>query len=476
MNWKELVKSLVILIVAGVALWLILDQFVVDRLKQRGVTVDVSVDNSWYSATLSGPNFDDGDLRLAARLPTLQRVDAAASRITDSGLKALLNLRHLRNLDVSGTGLTDSGAGTIAQLPILARLDISRTAITDDGLRSLANIKTLTGLSVEGCSITPAGLMAFAEHPALTVLVIDGVSMSLEELRTIDDALPNVVKCTPKEILSRSWNPEGPLHFRWADHSRMLEISTTGSFTPEMLHQIEHPEAVAGLRSHDRKYHEGRLVPNRTSLSPQTVRTMQRFINLKSVDLESPVDDESFAALCGFMHLRHLMLHAAQVSDSVLAKIPEDWPLETLSLHSSSISGPGLIHLARLRNLRSLKLGLPGVDPDALSWLPELSALEELHLFEMHLTDEHVRFIAELPNLHILQLDGTDCTHITHDSLPVLESIPQLVRCRLDSPRLNSERLREFEERLALRYRSAIDSGLFSEDTISEWDRFDEGY
>ena len=469
MNRRELIKPVAILVLAGIAYWVILNQFIVDRLRQRGVEVRVSTDEVLYSATLSGPQFGDRDLRLVAKVPTLQRIDATSSKITNEGLSVLLQLPHLSLLDVSGTGITNVGLETIARLPKLRMLNVSRTDVSDNGLRSLTSIKTLTGLSIEGCPVSSSGLMQFAGHGELRFLGINGVAMSIEELRALSGALPDVhIDVSPKSFLGVPMQPGGPLQYEWTQPHRMIEVEASSFLTQDDLLQIAHPEHVKTFRDHARHSLDevGEDVA-RTNLvlTPGVLRGLRRFVFLEALELNSEVDDAAFRLLCGFPRLKRLVLLDASISDEALATFPEESPIESLSLRSLTLTGSGLAQLARLPQLRTLELVLPNADPETFKELEQLSALQELRLFHVKLTDDQIRFIGHLRQLRTLVLESPE---ITDGALDVLEGLPELMFCELSRTQIDADRRRAFLEKLRTRRRPASEQSRPPHDEATE--------
>ena len=75
--------------------------------------------------------------------------------------------------------------------------------------------------------------------------------------------------------------------------------------------------------------------------------------------------------VCRLPHLETVALGSTTVTDEALAMIPDDWKVQTFELSSPGITGSGLVHLTRMRELRHLDLTLPNCRPESLSALRE---------------------------------------------------------------------------------------------------------
>lgn len=111
-----------------------------------------------------------GDVACAAiaRMPGLELLDLASTRVTGAGLRAVVPLRHLAHLDLSFLDLGDSALTALAGLPALRGLSIAFAGeVTDRVIDTLGSLRSLEVLDVAGSAITPAGIERLARMPQL---------------------------------------------------------------------------------------------------------------------------------------------------------------------------------------------------------------------------------------------------------------------------------------------------------------------
>jgi hypothetical protein len=83
--------------------------------------------------------FTDEHARYLAKLPKLQAVSLADTKITDAALKQLGGLADLDYLMIDYTRVTDAGLEYLRGLKQLQHLDLKGTQVTEDGIRKLQN-------------------------------------------------------------------------------------------------------------------------------------------------------------------------------------------------------------------------------------------------------------------------------------------------------------------------------------------------
>lgn len=128
---------------------------------------------------------------------------------------------------------------------------------------------------------------------------------------------------------------------------------------------------------------------------------------------------------------QEVLLKSLPVSDEDLVHLSGLDTLESLNLSGTDITGAGLVHIAKLTNLR--KLGLNGgyqkpskVDDEGLSHLRNLSQLEELVLSDSQITDEglaHLSGLTKLKSLYLFQTNITDAGLLHLEGLQELETL-----------------------------------------------------
>ncbi|HLJ12336.1 MAG TPA: hypothetical protein VKU82_14165 [Planctomycetaceae bacterium] len=83
--------------------------------------------------------------------------------------------------------------------------------------------------------------------------------------------------------------------------------------------------------------------------------------------------------------------------------------IERLSLAGSRVSGPGLVHLAKMQDLEMLSLAGTKVDDEGLVYLPQLESITTLNLSGTKITDKGIKLLKEkgLYNLEKLNVEDT---------------------------------------------------------------------
>jgi len=159
------------------------------------------------SVALRGTKVTDAGLAFFKDRQYIENVDLSRSRITGSGLNALrfgrvkeLNLaeskfddrglaeligmgQHLQRLNLAATAVTDDGLESLSSLRTLESVDLSRTRITGTGLRYLPI--GLRELNLSGAKIGNAHLSHLERFNSLEVL-------NLSDTQTTDDAIPHI--------------------------------------------------------------------------------------------------------------------------------------------------------------------------------------------------------------------------------------------------------------------------------------------
>lgn len=159
-------------------------------LDSKGRITAIDLRSSWVT---------DSDLREAARLADLKKLDLSLTRITDHGLKELrdapsiedLNLyyaeqitdegmaavrgwKRLKRLNVRGTKITDTTLEHLSAVPTLEALDIGFAQVTDSGLDNLSTLSNLREIAIGGNKLTDSGLQFLRQLPGLTSVNVSG--------------------------------------------------------------------------------------------------------------------------------------------------------------------------------------------------------------------------------------------------------------------------------------------------------------
>ncbi len=355
----------------------------------------------------------DEGLQTLARFPQLEDLEISGN-FTDRALEVLRHLPSLRRFQMTWQkGITDAGVSNLRHCPNLEVVMLMGTP-TGDGLLEALQDKPRLHYLETGAYVTNAGLAHLAHYPSLTRLLLDGPITTLTPL----EALPTL------ENLDLFW------HVR--------ELSTE---TFDVLPSLPNLTALGcdGKLSDDTAMRHIGQIPNLKNLRAQaTTATEPGFLALsQSRTLEklwtgrdpNNLTDRAFRALAQIPTLTNLGVSLANLSDAVLAELPNFPALTEITPIDLSDDGfrhlghcPRLTrlccmycrettdlateHIAHL-NLNSYYAGLTQITDHSLVLLSKMACLEALELFETrHISDEGLKHLVALPNLKELNLYG----------------------------------------------------------------------
>lgn len=136
--------------------------------------------------------------------------------------------------------------------------------------------------------------------------------------------------------------------------------------------------------------------------------------------------DEALRHIGSIGTLRVLRVDRNKITDDGLQHLSRSSALESLDVSGRrGIEGPGLRHLAGLRELKELDLQYVPLDCD---WLNEIInlPLEKLMLSKTSLEDAHLAHVGKIDSLVILSVDRTNVTGAGLANLTNLKSLQQL--------------------------------------------------
>jgi hypothetical protein len=155
------------------------------------------------------------------------------------------------------------------------------------------------------------------------------------------------------------------------------------------------------------------LVKNRGLLYPAIESVGGRAGTLEyglGVDLrDTEITDAGLKALAGESRLFDLQL-GPRMTEAALEHLHGLYLLQRLALPEIRISGDGLRHLVRMRNLVELSCYGCKFTGESISHLPLLPILKILILSEAEVPNDGLRFFERLPKLQRLYLSGSTVT------------------------------------------------------------------
>jgi hypothetical protein len=326
----------------------------------------------------------------------------ACTDVTDEGLGLLARLWPLVSLDINSVHVTDAGLAHVSRLERLQRLTLRGCAATDDGIVRLATRRALESLGLIDVPVTDACLPALAHDPHLTSLTVQNTNVTFGEVaRHFGPRATRLV--IGRHIMNLS--------------SHSLSIMLTGPTDADVEHLRHFPNVVSlSITRRTKQASEGENASSGLDFQLARAEWLPRLSRLRTLELNSPLDDQDAAML------------------------------------------------GRLRQLHRLDLaGRVHVSPDGLMRLVRLDALEHLTMRSCGLTDDHLAFLAEMPQLQVLEIPGN---RITRAGIEHLSNLSKLRRLNVSyCPEIDDEafeRISRLEslEGLSAQMTQVTDAGL----------------
>lgn len=279
----------------------------------------------------------------------------------------------------------------------------SERASVETLMASLTALDRLRALELSDARLSPAALADFRRLTGLT---------TFDSRNTIDsdDQMAALADLSRLEHLSIKFN-EG---------SAVPRIDDAG---------LAHLAGLTRLRS---------LRLEGFSIRAGSLDFLERMSGLEVLEIEqfSPRDPSFARKIASLPRLRELSLAGTRITDDQLADLSKAPGLEHLYFDGEALTDAGLAHLATMKGLKSLHLGLrcpkvtdaglahlakldrlealslsgASVTDAGLAHLSGLTALRELSLKTMPITDAGLAHLSKLIGLHELDLSGTRVT------------------------------------------------------------------
>lgn len=113
-----------------------------------------------------------------------REVDLSTLAITDQLLKRVGTVKTIEKLVLSHTKVTDKGLEYITELP-LVELDLSGTVVTDSCLSDVAKIPTLSKVDLASTRVTDSGLSTLRSLPKLVSIDLSNTTVTDEGIQTL---------------------------------------------------------------------------------------------------------------------------------------------------------------------------------------------------------------------------------------------------------------------------------------------------
>lgn len=141
---------------------------------------------------LSYSDINDSVFQYIEQLKNLEQLDMSSTLVRGTTLKKLKSLKHLVALDLAGTRIHDFAVNTIVECcPKLERLNLAATYITDDSILKLQKLPYLRKLRISKTNITDKYIDKLLTLKHLEKLTLSHTKISPKKLRDLKAAKPN---------------------------------------------------------------------------------------------------------------------------------------------------------------------------------------------------------------------------------------------------------------------------------------------
>lgn len=422
------------------------------------------------SVNLEHCGFQQSDLAPLRDLPHLRRLYLAGSAINDEGLIELQGLGNLQRVSLWGTRISNHGVANLSRLPALEVLDVHRTKVTEDVLVDLegaASLKriifdfTLSDIGLARLAsfpnlrrhhfvrmnlreVTGHGLRALTWFPSVEYvnianseltdadLVYLGRLPNLRELRLYHTCADELALRTLAKIPFKRLSVAGNgIRFRelseaYGDRIRFVVIHPRGavlgshsSFKGAVLGGSSRggliPTEIAfNIPLSDQDLSSVADLPVLFGLSLMGSSTAEGLFaklqqpRLEEFSSEASLSNEALRQIGNWTGLKYLCLRKQKPDAASLSALAKLIYLEELALTGSGLDDEQLAFLNPLTALRILDLSRNRLQGPGLASITGMTRLEELWLFNCTaFGDEGMPYLAALPSLQVLNLQGT---------------------------------------------------------------------
>ncbi|MEP6671932.1 MAG: hypothetical protein ABJF10_22410, partial [Chthoniobacter sp.] len=294
----------------------------------------------------------------------------AGVAVKDSVMEKLRPFRALRSLALNGAKPSPAGYAVLPTLPELRELQLNDSDTNDEAMKTVMQCHKLQRLHLASLPITDAALADIGKLNALEELQLSG---------------PNKL--------------ESPGFAHFGECRALKRIYLSGFFV--LSGMVEHLGHCKNL--------ETLSLPG-TGLKDADVVPLGTLAKLKALDLNgSKVTGTAFATWPQRPEITSLNLsNAGGVNDTICKSIEHTFPkLQSLTvkLAAAGFSPEGAAGLARLRDLRDLRLEGDGINDDVVAELAHCDLLTNLSITDAQVTDAGAASLVRLKNLTDLSLD-----------------------------------------------------------------------
>jgi eukaryotic-like serine/threonine-protein kinase len=346
---------------------------------------------------------------------SLLAIDLAGAEDVDEALLAKLHeLAKLRTLSLADTPLTDELLHHLTGCPVLEELNLAGTKVTAKGIASQLKRLKLTSLNLSRTRIGPDGVSALKQFPPDHLR-----ELALCEVDITNECLPQLKRLSALASLNLSGTALDDSSIdALADFPALRTLDLRGTRltdagiediqrtpTISVRHDPLDPQRLAARWFMDQQgtvtLDSGPLV-GKASLP----RDACRIVKLDLAELDRLVPDDILTHLAACTDLQSLDLSETKLRDSDLAGLAKLPNLRTLRLRRVPITDRGLKELAPLTNLEVLDLANTNITGSGFAQLANAAHLRELWLADTLLKEQHLPLLAPFEKLQVLVIGG----------------------------------------------------------------------
>lgn len=381
---------------------------------------------------------DDGLLQLA-RMPQLERLELSewpGGKLTDRGLEVLRHLPNLRRFEMTWqSAVTDRGVANLRHCDHLEEVNLMGSPTGDGAIEALQGKPKLARFST-GRLVTDAGLPLLHNYPLLKSATNDGGRLLIDGPFT-NAGLATLAGLEGVFELDLFWHVSGITTDGFAalvDLPNLMKMGCDGELSDDVamahlgampkLRELRAQESVASDdgftalgRSKTLEGFWGRVCPN---FGSRGFVAFSKIPTLKKLGIGcANVDDAALATLPDFPALRELT--PIGFRDDGFRHIGRCRRLERLTcMYCRETGDAATEHIAGL-GIQYYYAGLTQITDRSLEILGGMQSLEQVEFYEcLHITDAGLPFLAKLPRLREVALDGSP--GVTYAGTKVLPS------------------------------------------------------
>lgn len=399
---------------------------------------------------------DDGLLQLA-NMPQLEQLDLSeypGGKLTDRGMEVLRHLPNLRVLEMTWQrGVTDAGVANLRFCENLEKVNLMGTPTGDGAIAALRGKPKLRHFS-SGRLVSDAGLALLHDFPQFKTWHGPEVVVATQ------DAINNATHL----LLDGPITDAGIARLRGLDGVFELALFWhANAITPEAFRHLTGMANLGSVRCDGERVND--VAMGHISLLPRlrwliaqgTTATDDGFAALsRSRTLEylwtreTPnLTGRGFLALSRLPALRSLGVSCKQVDDAALAALP-DFPA-LIELTPIDVTDDGFRHVGRCQKLERLTCMYCRTTGDAATEHIRNLKLKHYYAGLTQITDRSLEIMGTMPAFE--QIELYECLHVTDTGLPYLAKLPKLRELHLDGlPQVTLAGTQVFPKRVRVRY------------------------